>query len=95
MKPKLMLVDALSRTGAQKKVATGNGGLVLGVSPEVAGPGVDFVGALPADLQPNYIYFVGGVTVNSHDPEKAKELLRFLTTPAAAPTLKADGIELH
>lgn len=91
MKPKVM-ADPVSG-GAQKKVAEGKADLVLILIPEVTQePGVDYVGPLPGNLQ-SYINFTGGVAANSHDPEKAKALLRFITTPAAAQVLKAKGME--
>ena len=91
MKPKI-LSDPVSG-GAQKKVADGTADLVLILIPEVTQePGVNYLGPLPGDLQ-SYVNFTGGVSANSHDPEKAKALLRYIASPAAAPTLKAKGVE--
>ena len=91
VRPKIIL-DPVSG-GAQKKVADGKAELVLILIPEVKFfPGVDYAGPLPADLQ-SYINFAAGVAANSHDPEKAKALISFITTPAAVPTLKAKGME--
>jgi len=55
-------------------------------------PGVELVGPLPAEVQ-SYITFVGGVGTNSHAPDVARELIRFLTGPVAAPVIKAQGME--
>jgi molybdate transport system substrate-binding protein len=57
-------------------------------------PGVEYLGPLPGNLQ-SYINFEGGVSTKSHDPEKAKAVLRYITTPAATPILKAKGMEQH
>jgi ABC-type molybdate transport system substrate-binding protein len=37
----------------------------------------------------------GGSGAAAKEPEMAKALIRFLTTPAAAATLKAKGVEPH
>jgi molybdate transport system substrate-binding protein len=54
-------------------------------------PGVDFVGALPAELQPGFS-FAGAITVNAKEPDAAKALLRFLSAPEAAPTITKAGL---
>ena len=55
-------------------------------------PGVDYVGPLPAEVQ-NYTTFSAGIPVKSAQPEPAKALVRFLTSPAAAPTFRKNGME--
>ena len=55
-------------------------------------PGVELVGPLPAEIQ-SYITFTGGVSTASRAPDAAKELLRFLTGPAALPVIRAQGME--
>jgi molybdate transport system substrate-binding protein len=54
--------------------------------------GVEFVGPLPSQIQ-SYISFVGGVAINSRSPDTARELIKFLTGPVAAPAIKAQGME--
>src|SRR5260221_6098948 len=52
-------------------------------------PGVTFVGAIPAELQPGFS-FAGVLTSNARQPEAASALVRFLASPdAAAAILKA------
>jgi len=46
-------------------------------------PGVSFVGALPAELQPGFS-FAGAITSNARQPEAGSALLRFLASPDAA-----------
>jgi ABC-type molybdate transport system substrate-binding protein len=41
----------------------------------------------------SYVNFAGGIATNAHDAAAAKNLLQFLTGPAAAPVLKAKGME--
>jgi molybdate transport system substrate-binding protein len=54
--------------------------------------GVEFVGPLPSEIQ-SYISLVGGVAADSHAPDTARELIKFLTGPIAAPAIKAQGME--
>ena len=55
-------------------------------------PGVELVGPLPAEIQ-SYVAFAAGVSVNSKAPDAAKQLIKFLTGPAAIPVIKAQGME--
>jgi molybdate transport system substrate-binding protein len=55
-------------------------------------PGVELVGPLPAEVQ-SYVSFVAAVGSNSHAPDVARELIRFLTGPVAAPVIKSQGME--
>ena len=54
-------------------------------------PGVTFVGELPAELQPGFS-FVGAITSAAREPQAASELLRFLASPEAAPTIVKAGL---
>jgi molybdate transport system substrate-binding protein len=54
-------------------------------------PGVDFVGAIPAELQPGFS-FVGAMTNTVRQPEAASALFRFLASPEAAPTILKAGL---
>lgn len=74
-------------------VARGEADMVVVVSTRIAGvPGVDLVGPIPADLQTT-IGFAAGLSTSAKEQEAAKALIRFLTAPAAAATLKAKGVE--
>jgi molybdate transport system substrate-binding protein len=53
--------------------------------------GVTFVGALPAELQPGFL-FAGAVTTHAKEPDAAAALLRFLASPETAPTLTKLGL---
>jgi molybdate transport system substrate-binding protein len=55
-------------------------------------PGVELVGPLPVELQ-SYITFSGGVSTTSREPNAARELIKFLTGPAALPVIRAQGME--
>jgi molybdate transport system substrate-binding protein len=54
-------------------------------------PGVTFVGAIPAELQPGFI-FAGAVTKAARAPEAAQALLRFLASAEAVPVLSKNGL---
>ena len=55
-------------------------------------PGVDFVGPLPPEIQ-SYVMFTVGVSASSRAPDAAKDLIKFLTGPIAAPVIRAQGME--
>lgn len=54
-------------------------------------PGVLFVGALPAELQPGF-RFAGAITNAARQPEAARALIRFLASPAAAAVISKAGL---
>ncbi len=74
-------------------VARGEADLVVVVATRIVDvPGVDVVGPIPSELQ-THIGFAAGLGVAAKQPAAAKALIRFLTAPAAAATLKAKGVE--
>jgi molybdate transport system substrate-binding protein len=54
-------------------------------------PGVTFVGAIPAELQPGFS-FAGAITTGARQPDAALALLRFLASPEAASTIVKAGL---
>ncbi len=54
--------------------------------------GIDYIGPLPPDIQVITV-FSGGVHVAARQPAAAKELIKFLASPAAAPVIKRKGME--
>jgi molybdate transport system substrate-binding protein len=58
----------------------------------LAAPAAELVGPFPADLQ-WYLVLTAGVSTASKNADAAKALIRFLTSPAALPVLKANGME--
>jgi molybdate transport system substrate-binding protein len=54
--------------------------------------GIDVVGPLPRELQ-SVTPFVAGVTTDASQPDAAKALIQFLTTPEAKRVIKAKGLE--
>jgi molybdate transport system substrate-binding protein len=54
-------------------------------------PGVMFVGAIPAELQPGFA-FAGAITSTAKEPDAARALIRFLASPEAAATILKAGL---
>jgi hypothetical protein len=58
------------------------------ISEIVSVPGAELLGPLPGDLQAMTVILAGIVTT-AREPDAARALLRFLTSPAAAAAIKA------
>ena len=54
-------------------------------------PGVDFIGTIPAELQPK-VFFSSAVMVTAREPEAARALVRFLASPESAATIAKTGL---
>ncbi len=61
------------------------------VSELIHEPGIDFLGALPNDIQ-KITTFSGGIHADAKEKDAAKALQTFLTAPARADTLKRHGL---
>ena len=55
-------------------------------------PGIDFVGTVPAEIQPP-TFFVGALPKNSQQPQAAVALLRFLSSAEAASVITKAGLK--
>lgn len=74
-------------------VAAGEAEIAVQQIPEImAVPGIELVGPLPQELQMTTVSGAG-VFADSKQPEAARTLLEFLSTPAAARVMKAKGLE--
>ena len=90
MKPKMRPMPA---EYSVEVVARGEVDLVVVVASRISGvPGVQLVGRIPQELQ-TWIGFTAGVASAAKEPKAARAMLRFFTAPAAAPVLKAAGVE--
>src|SRR5262245_48458121 len=54
--------------------------------------GIDYIGPLPAEVQ-KVTVFSAGVTTTAANPNLARELIRFLASPAAVAVIKKTGLE--
>ncbi|MCC6780451.1 MAG: substrate-binding domain-containing protein [Hyphomicrobiales bacterium] len=55
-------------------------------------PGIDFVGPLPKELQADIVYAAATPTTVK-EREAAAALVKFITSPPAAPAIKTLGLE--
>jgi molybdate transport system substrate-binding protein len=62
------------------------------VSELLAVKGIDYLGPVPADVQ-QVTVFSAGIPHNAPQPDAAKALARFLTSPEAAPILRETGLQ--
>jgi molybdate transport system substrate-binding protein len=74
-------------------VARGEADMVVVVATRISDvPGVEVVGPIPEELQTK-IGFAAGLSASTKEPDSARALIRFLTAPAAAATLRAKGVD--
>ena len=91
LEPKTHL--AMTRDEVGDTLRSGNAELgVLPISEILALPGVELAGAFPPDIQ-TYIVMVAGVSAKTRQTGAVRELIDFLTAPAAAPVITARGME--
>ena len=55
-------------------------------------PGITFVGAIPAEVQP-VTFFAAALTSTVQRPQAASALIRFLASPEAAPAIAKAGLK--
>ena len=65
---------------------------VLPISEILPIRGAELLGPFPADAQ-DYIVMVAAISSGRNDNNAAKDLITFLTAPAALPVIKAKGME--
>lgn len=53
---------------------------------------IEYVGPLPEEVQQK-VFFSAGLAVGAKEPELAAQLVKFLASPAAAPIVKASGLD--
>jgi molybdate transport system substrate-binding protein len=80
--------DVVSEMVARGEVELG----IVVITQILTTPGVELVGPLPPEIQ-SYVVFAAGVGARSSEPEAARALIAFLTGPATAPVIAAQGME--
>jgi molybdate transport system substrate-binding protein len=91
MKPKIKV--AQGGRGAMELLAKGEVDIGLTfISEIITEPGVEVVGPLPRDISTPTV-LVGFVSVHSKEPEAAKTLVRYLSSPKAAAVYKERGMQ--
>lgn len=74
-------------------IVSGDATMAVQLIPELkAVKGVSVVGPFPAELQ-TYVVLTGGIGAQSPNPAAAQQLLQYLTSPKALPTIKAKGLQ--
>jgi molybdate transport system substrate-binding protein len=93
IKAKAILNARAATTPNAEIVARGEAELGIQLISEIVlVPGAELLGPLPAELQVMTVISAGIVTTTS-EPEAARALFKFLTSPAAAAVIKATGME--
>lgn len=73
-------------------VPTGEAEMIVVTASVILVPGAELVGPIPVELQ-FYNGFAAAVSPTSRSAAAARQLVQALTTPAAAPVLRAHGLE--
>ncbi len=93
IKAKSILNARAATTPNAEIVARGEAELGIQLISEIVSvPGAELLGPLPGELQVMNVILAGIVTTAS-EPDAAKVLFKFLTSPAAAAVIKAAGME--
>jgi molybdate transport system substrate-binding protein len=91
MKPKLVASPA-GAGGLVSPVVKGEAEMVIGTTSAIMEPGVELLGPIPEELQ-SWAVFTAGVGTAAKEPDAAKALVAFLTSPSAVAAIKAKGME--
>ena len=73
-------------------VAKGEAEIAMTFVSEMTDPGIDIVGTLPKEVSP-WTPLVGFISSHSKNPDAAKALLKFLSSPTATAAYKAAGMQ--
>jgi molybdate transport system substrate-binding protein len=65
---------------------------VTAIASLMATRGIDVIGPIPSEIQ-SYVVFGGAVGAQAVVPDVARELIAFVTGPAALPVIRAKGME--
>jgi molybdate transport system substrate-binding protein len=89
IKPKLKLPP----TAAAEFIARGEAEIgMTQISEILPYAGAELVGPVPADIQ-LYTNFAAAAATDAKQPDGARALIKFLTSPAAAPVIKVKGLD--
>ena len=98
--PKLGIAEQMSKTAKKiysERVGTvvARGDAELGfqqVSELIPIPGIDFIGEIPPEVQQT-VLFSAGITSNAANLNASRDLITFLASPKAAPTIQKAGLK--
>ena len=99
------LIDRLGISQVKAKIKSGDSGaagrllsngevdfVVSGLPPLIGTPNIEWLGEIPAEINSSVV-FTGGINAHAKEPQAARTLLQFLTTPAAVAVWKENGLE--
>jgi molybdate transport system substrate-binding protein len=93
IKAKSILNARAATTPNAEIVARGEAELGIQLISEIVSvPGAELLGPLPAELQAMTV-ISAGIVMTASEPDAARVLIKFLTSPAAATVIKATGME--
>jgi len=93
IKAKSILNARAATTPSAEIVARGEAELGIQLISEIVlVPGAELLGPLPGELQAMNVIWAG-IVATASDPDAARVLFKFLTSPAAAAVIKATGME--
>lgn len=98
VEPKLKRIRGTGPGGAgggtmvSAMVANGEAEIGMTFVSEMTDPGIDIVGVLPKEVSP-WTPLVGFISTHSKNPEGAKALLKFLSSPEALAAYKSAGMQ--
>jgi len=98
--PKLGIAEQMSKTA--KKIYSERVGTVIArgdaelgfqqVSELIPIPGIDFIGEIPSEVQQT-VLFSAGITSNVSNVDASRDLIAFLASPKAIPTIQKAGLK--
>ena len=91
MKPKI--VEAKAPGDVAGAVLKGDADIALFIANGLRGPGLDYVGSVPAELDQKLVNYAA-VSAKAKEPQAAADFVKYLTSPPAVAVLKATGLEM-
>lgn len=92
MKPKI--VAAKAPADVEGAVVRGDADIALFIANGLRGPGLDYVGPVPAEIDQKLVNFVA-ISAKAKEPQAAAEFVKYLTSPPAVAAMKASGLEMN
>ncbi len=91
MKPKIVAAKAPADVAGA--VVRGEAEIALFIANGFRGPGLDYVGPMPAELDQKLVN-TAAISAKAKEPQAAAEFVKYLTSPPSVAVLKASGLEM-
>jgi molybdate transport system substrate-binding protein len=92
MKPKIVAAKAPADVAGA--VVRGDADIALFIANGLRGPGLDYVGPVPPELDQKLVNFAA-VSAKAKEPQAAAEFVKYLTQPPSVAIMKANGLEMN